>query len=115
MAYNHYFKDLVENIKRTDEMIVLHRNAGSPKLILEQYEAIKSSQISELIHELVKISHQKIESISIIKRILDKFYPQLPADIGGVEMLDLEGVDIVQGTIHIVDLQHDRVERIFDM
>ena len=30
-------------------------------------------------------------------------------------MSDLKGVDVVEGRIHIVDLLHDRIQRIFDM
>jgi len=41
-------KELLDNIKKTDEMIILHKNAGTPYLILQQYEAIKAKQISEL-------------------------------------------------------------------
>jgi len=48
MKPNRHLKELLDNIKKTDEMIILHKNAGTPYLILQQYEAIKAKQISEL-------------------------------------------------------------------
>ena len=81
MKRNNYLKDSIENIKRTDEMIVLHKNAGSPALMVEQYEGIKARQISELIDSLAIPPYQNIESISVIKTILNKFYPELPSDM----------------------------------
>jgi hypothetical protein len=81
MKRNHHFKQLIDNIKKTDEMITLHKSIGDMPLIIEQYEFIKAKQISELIDSLVIPPYQSIESISVVKQILNKFYPELPSDL----------------------------------
>lgn len=78
MKRNHHLKELIENIKKTDEMISLHKSAGTSLLMASQYEALKAKQISELIDGLSVPPYQTIESISVIKNILNKFYPNLP-------------------------------------
>ena len=81
MKRNHYLKEFIDDIKKTDEMIALHKSIGDSALIVNQYEAIKARQISELIDNLSIPPYQDIESISLIKTILNKFYPELPADL----------------------------------
>jgi hypothetical protein len=78
MKRNHHLIELIESIKKTEEMISLHKANGSPGLMLDQYEAIKVKQISELIDGLAMPPYQTFESISVIKQILDKFYPNIP-------------------------------------
>ncbi|HEY8780810.1 MAG TPA: hypothetical protein VIM16_04275 [Mucilaginibacter sp.] len=47
----------------------------------DQYEAIKAKQISELIDGLAVPPYQTVESISVIKQMLDKFYPDIPENL----------------------------------
>jgi len=46
-----------------------------------QYEALKAKQVSELIDGLAVPPYQTVESISLIKQILNKFYPNIPDDL----------------------------------
>jgi hypothetical protein len=78
MKRNHHLKELIENIKKTDEMISLHRTNNTLSIMVDQYEALKAKQISELIDGLAMPPYQSIESISVIKHILNKFYPNIP-------------------------------------
>ena len=78
MKRNHHLKDLVENIRKTEEMILLHKTNSSLPIIVNQYEAIKAKQVSELIDGLSIPAYQTIESISLIKHLLNKFYPDIP-------------------------------------
>jgi hypothetical protein len=87
MKSNHHLRELIESIKKTNEMITLHKKAGGSSLIVKQYEDIKAKQISELIHGLAISPYQKIESISVIKNILNKFYPDIPSDVVKLEEL----------------------------
>ena len=84
---NGHLKDLIVNIKKTEEMITLHKEAGGSSLIVKQYEDIKAKQISELIHGLAISPYQTIESISVIKNMLNKFYPDIPSDVVKLEEL----------------------------
>ncbi len=78
MKRNHHLKELIENIKKTDEMISLHTTNGTSPLMAIQYEALKAKQISELIDGLAMPPYQTLESISLIKQVLNKFYPDIP-------------------------------------
>ncbi len=80
MKRNHHLKELIENIKKTEEMIVLHKTNRTSPLMATQYEALKAKQISELIDGLAMPPYQSIESISVIKQILNKFYPNISED-----------------------------------
>jgi hypothetical protein len=80
MNREYYLKECIDSIKKTDEMISLHKANNGSALMINQYEAIKAKQISELIDSLAVPPYQTIEGISMIKKILDKFYPNLPAD-----------------------------------
>jgi hypothetical protein len=81
MKRNHHLKELIDNIKKTEEMIVLHKTNNTSSLMLTQYEAIKAKQVSELIDGLAVPPYQTVEGISVIKHILDKFYPDIPGDL----------------------------------
>jgi hypothetical protein len=78
MKRTHHLKELIGNIKKTDEMISLHRENKTSSLMVTQYEALKVKQISELIDGLAMPPFQTLESISLIRHILDKFYPKIP-------------------------------------
>lgn len=77
MKRNHHLKELIDNIKKTDEMILLHKANSTSSLMVTQYEAMKVKQISELIDGLTMPPYQTIESFSLIRHVLDKFYPQM--------------------------------------
>ena len=59
-------------------MISLHKINGTSPLMAAQYEALKAKQTSELIDGLSVPPYQSVESISVIKQILNKFYPDIP-------------------------------------
>jgi hypothetical protein len=93
MKQNHRLKQLIDSIKKTDEVIAINKASGAMAVIIEQYEGIKARQISELIHNLAVPPYQTLEGISTIKAILNKFYPDMPVDIVKIkELIELEGV-----------------------
>ena len=75
----HHLIALVESIKKTDEMIALHKN-DELKIMAEQYENIKVRQVAEFIDELAKSPYQSVESLSVIKLMIDKYYPFISSD-----------------------------------
>jgi len=79
MKRMHHLMELISDIKKTEEMISLHKD-DEFRLIIAQYEAIKTKQMAEFIDELAKPSFQSAESFSIIKLMIDKFYPSLNPD-----------------------------------
>jgi hypothetical protein len=78
MKRNRHLKELIDNIKQTEEMIALHKLNNTSPLMATQYESLKVKQIPELIDGLAMPPFQTIESISLIKHILNKYYPNIP-------------------------------------
>lgn len=67
--------DLVEDIKKVDDMIKLH-SSHPDKFMLSQYEAKKEKMMALLIDELISPSYRSTDSFLIIKLSLEKFYPK---------------------------------------
>jgi len=75
----HHLKELIASIKKTEEMISLHKSDGL-NLVTEQYEALRAKQVAEFIDELAKPPFQSIESFSLINLIINKYYPTINAE-----------------------------------
>jgi hypothetical protein len=86
MKQIHHLMELISDIKKTEGMISLHKN-DEFQLIIDQYKAIKAKQMAEFIDELAKPPFQSVESFSVIKLMIDKFYPSLNSD--SVELKEL--------------------------
>ena len=71
--------DLVDDIKKVDAMIELHSDNTST-FMLEQYNIKKQKLIGYLIDELIEPDVRSPKSFAIIRRIIDKFYPNLKKD-----------------------------------
>ncbi|MFI5160254.1 MAG: hypothetical protein ACHQHN_03210 [Sphingobacteriales bacterium] len=77
MKRKHHLKELIDNIRKTEEMISMHKENHTSPMMASQYESLKAKQVSELIDGLAMPPFQSVESISLIKRILDTFYPKV--------------------------------------
>jgi len=75
-----HLKELIDNIKKTEELISLHRSHDEINIMIMQYEDLKAKQIAELIDELATPPFQTVESFSIIKLIIEKHYPFINSD-----------------------------------
>jgi hypothetical protein len=82
----HHLMELAESIKRTEQMISLHKN-DEIKLMLDQYETLKAKQIAEFIDGLATPPFQSVESFSVIRMMINKYYPNLES--GSVEQKEL--------------------------
>ncbi|MEO6228564.1 MAG: hypothetical protein ABJB11_17425 [Ferruginibacter sp.] len=76
MTNNKIFKlvDLIEDIKKVDEMIVLHQKDLEFNIMLSQYQAKKVKLTTQLITELTSPEFKSTNSLLFIKHFLDKFY-----------------------------------------
>jgi hypothetical protein len=72
--------DLIEDIKKLDDLIVLSRKKKTSDFVLNQYEAKKIKMVGSIINELANPPIQSIESYLIIKKILNKYYPNIAED-----------------------------------
>lgn len=72
--------DLVEDIKKLDELIVTSRKKKTSDFVLNQYEAKKIKMVGSIINELANPPIQSIESYLLIKKILNKYYPNMPEE-----------------------------------
>ena len=82
----HHLMELISDIKKTEEMISLHKH-DEFQLVIDQYEAIKAKQVAEFIDELANPPFQSPESFSVIRLMIDKFYPTLNPD--SIELKEL--------------------------
>lgn len=67
--------DLVDEIKRIDAIILLHKNAEDNDFMAAQYEAKKVKLMAQLIDALAAPKVQSEQSFSLIQMLLSKFYP----------------------------------------
>jgi len=86
MKQIHHLMELISDIKKTEEMISLHKD-DEFQLVIDQYEAIKAKQVAEFIDELTNPPFQSVESFSVIKLMINKFYPTINSD--SVELKEL--------------------------
>lgn len=67
--------DLVQKIKKVDEMILLHSNNPSPTM-RDQYEAKKLELMNQVIEELVRPETRSSMGLSVLGVFISRFYPQ---------------------------------------
>jgi hypothetical protein len=67
--------DLIEEIKKLDAIILMHRNHGEDEFMINQYDSKKSRLMKELISELAANSNESPEVFKTIGKIIFKFYP----------------------------------------
>ncbi len=67
--------DLIEDIKKLDELISVHRKLESSDFMISQYEAKKTQLMGSLIDELATPPVQSTQSYLLIKMLLNKYYP----------------------------------------
>ncbi|MFC0515009.1 hypothetical protein ACFFGT_12400 [Mucilaginibacter angelicae] len=72
--------DLVEEIKKLDELIQQSRKKKTSDFVINQYEAKKLKLIGSTIAELASAPIQSVESYQLIQKILNKYYPNLSED-----------------------------------
>ena len=78
MKQSQFYKllDIVEDVKKVDAMIKLHKERDESSLMRDQYQARKDKLVGILIDELVTPSLISTRSIHTIKLIIDKYYPE---------------------------------------
>lgn len=72
--------DLIEDIKKLDELISLHRQVDASDFMISQYEDKKTKLMGSLIDELASPPVQSTQSYLLIKMILNKYYPIKPEE-----------------------------------
>lgn len=72
--------DLVEEIKKLDELIQQSRKKKTSDFVINQYEAKKLKLIGSTITELASAPIQSVESYHLIQKILNKYYPSISED-----------------------------------
>ena len=70
--------DLIEEIKKLDELISLHHQLDTSDFMIGQYEAKKTKLMGLLIDELASPPVQSTQSYLLIKMLLNKYYPLQP-------------------------------------
>jgi len=73
--------DLIEDVKKLDELISLHRQLDTSDFMVSQYEEKKTKLIGLLIEELASPPVQSTQSYLLIKMLLNKYYPFKPEEL----------------------------------
>jgi len=69
--------DLVEDIKKVDGLIRMHLLNEPTDIVAGQYKARKTKLIGSLIDELASPEFQSPESFNIIRKVLEKYCPEI--------------------------------------
>ncbi|MDP9080099.1 MAG: hypothetical protein M3O71_21955 [Bacteroidota bacterium] len=72
--------DLMEEIKKTDDLIAASRKEKTSLLLINQYQTKKNQLIGSIINELSTPPLQSAQSYLLVKMILDKYYPAKTGD-----------------------------------
>lgn len=67
--------DLIEEIKKTHDLIIAGRKQKTSALLINQYETKKNQLIGSIINELSTPPLQSTQSYLLVKMILEKYYP----------------------------------------
>ena len=67
--------DLVEEIKKVEDLITASRKGRTSALLIKQYETKKNQVMGSLINELTSPELQSTQSYLLIKMLLEKYYP----------------------------------------
>jgi len=81
--------DLVEEIKKVEDLITASRKARTSALLIKQYETKKNQLIGSLISELNSPLLQSTQSYLLIKMLLEKYYPAMEDGISDVDFAKL--------------------------
>lgn len=80
--------DLVEEIKKVEDLITTSRKTRTSALLIKQYETKKNQVMGSLINELTSPELQSTQSYLLIKLLLEKYYPVSEGD-GGISDVDI--------------------------
>lgn len=87
--------DLVEDISKVDAMIKLHSEVDKSDFMISQYKAKKEKLFGYLVDELASPPIRSQRSFWLIKRALEKFYPEISKDSGQKGKNDLSELEAV--------------------
>ncbi|MEO8148280.1 MAG: hypothetical protein ABI723_11610 [Bacteroidia bacterium] len=66
--------DIIAEIKKLDDMIVMHKKHTKDNLMSSQYEARKDKLFSELLYELASPRFRSQYSYTLAGQLINKFY-----------------------------------------
>jgi hypothetical protein len=67
--------DLVDEIRKLDELIQQSRAKKTSDFVINQYEAKKVKLVGSIVTELASAPIQSVESYLLVQKILNKYYP----------------------------------------
>lgn len=82
--------DLVQEVKRTDDQIALHRNLSDDDFMVQQYIARKDQLFAKLITELANSALASVVSFQLVQQLIAKFYTNTGSPAASDIITDLE-------------------------
>ncbi len=72
--------DLIEQVKKVDEVIARHTSAGDTEFIISQYEYLRERFLGELLTEITAAGFQTSEAADLLQTTLAKFHRSMPVN-----------------------------------
>lgn len=66
--------DLIQEVKKTDELIKLHRSLTDDEFLVEQYLACKDKLFARLVKELASPQLASSASYQLLRQLVGRFY-----------------------------------------
>ncbi len=82
--------DLVQEVKKIDDLIALHRSLSNDAFMLDQYVARKDKLFAKLITELANPAMASVVSFQLVQQLIEKFYTNTGTTVIPDKMTDLE-------------------------
>lgn len=82
--------DLIQEVKKTDELLSIHRDLSDDDFMVEQYVARKDKLFAKLITELANPSLASAVSFHLVQQLVEKFYTAADSAVTLKTIPDLE-------------------------
>lgn len=93
----YHLRDVIKEIKQLDNLIASHESLGADasSLMIEQYKARKNQLLTYFINEVNASAENRTNSLFVIKRVMERFYPESKSDKKSKIKLDKNYVTLV--------------------
>nr|WP_293838493.1 hypothetical protein [uncultured Arsenicibacter sp.] len=73
--------DLIQELKKTEEVIALHRSLSEDTFMIGQYSAVKDQLFARILSELTSPQLASAVSYQLIRQLIESFYQPLADDM----------------------------------
>ena len=90
--------DLIQEIKKTDDLIRIHQNLADDAFVVDQYLALKDNLFAQLISDLAKPQFASAVSYQFVQALIERFYSNEPSKVASspltAELIELRNTTL---------------------